>query len=290
METVEKIAIVGSGVVGLATGQALSTLGHQVTYVDVSPRRRSELDQMGIACSPNLQLGLQSTLIFVAVPTPSNGTNYDLTIFRSALESIGKQLAKSEGRHVIATRSTVPPMTAEQLVGPTLQTASGLQCDVGFDVASAPEFLRQATALDDALHPWMTVVGARNSEVRERLAKLFAPLGGEQRIFEDPTVTELIKIVHNCFNASKISFFNEIASIASALGIDADQVAGVVVRSAEAARNPQYGTRGGFAYGGACLPKDMDGLIGFAQELELEAPLLRAVRQVNDEMVKRQTN
>ncbi len=290
MNNIDSIAIVGSGVVGLATGQALSSLGHDVVYVDVSAARREQLLAMGLNCAPTLELGRESTVIFVAVPTPSNGDEYDLSILDAAMEDVGRALAESDARHVVATRSTVPPLTAERRVTPILERTSGKREGEGFDVASAPEFLRQATALMDAMNPTMTVVGARNTSVRDRIMKLFAPLGGEHRAFDDPATTEMIKIVHNCYNAAKISFFNEIHSIATASGLSSGEVIEVVVRSAEAQRNPDYGTRGGYAYGGACLPKDMDGLIGFATSIDVEVPLLNAVRQVNDTLEKLSAN
>ncbi len=87
--------------------------------------------------------------------------------------------------------------------------------------------------------------------------------------------------MHNCYNAAKISFFNEIHGIAAAIGVDGDEIARVVVESAEAQYNPSYGTRGGYAFGGACLPKDLDGLIGFSTSNAIDVPLLEAVRQVN---------
>lgn len=275
------VAIVGSGVVGYATGRALSSLGHEVHYVDVSESRRQVLAREGIECSPQLELSSRSTIILVSVPTPTNGEGHDLTIFTAAIESIGIAVKGSSARHVIVTRSTVPPRTAVDLVTPTLERVTGLVQGKDFIVASAPEFLREVSALDDALNPWMTVVGCRDTYARHRLSELFAPLGGEMRVFDDPTVAEMIKIVHNNFNAAKISFFNEIHRISTSIGIDAMAVSEVVVRSAEGQRNPEYGIKGGYAFGGACLPKDLDGLIGFARSQNIPVPLLEAVREVN---------
>jgi len=115
-----------------------------------------------------------------------------------------------------------------------------------------------------------------------RLIELFDPLGGELLTFTDPAVAEFIKVVHNVFNAAKISFWNEMWQLCQALGIDADAVATTVARSAEGSFNPDYGIRGGSPFGGPCLPKDLEGMLGFARNLGVDVPLLRSVRQVNE--------
>jgi UDPglucose 6-dehydrogenase len=127
----------------------------------------------------------------------------------------------------------------------------------------------------------MTVLGCVDGESLNRLAALFKPLGGQMRLFDDPASAEAVKIIHNCFNATKISFFNEVSAICEAIGLDVQAVAEVVVRSAEAQRNPDYGTVGGRPFGGACLPKDLNGLIEFAQRVDVQPTLLGAVRSVN---------
>jgi UDPglucose 6-dehydrogenase len=131
----------------------------------------------------------------------------------------------------------------------------------------------------------MTVVGARSARVRERLAELLAPFGGELRTFADPTTAETVKIVHNVFNATKISFWNEVWQVCQAIGVDHDEVATTVARSAEGSFNPMYGIRGGAPYGGVCLPKDTNGMLGFARGLGVSMPLLEAVVTINDAMI-----
>ena len=130
----------------------------------------------------------------------------------------------------------------------------------------------------------MTVIGSSSKRVQERLRDLLAPFGGEMRLFDNTDTAETVKIVHNVFNAAKISFWNEIWSVCQALGIDHDAVATTVAKSAEASWNPLYGIRGGAPYGGVCLPKDTNGMLGFARELGVDMPLLRSVIEVNDLM------
>jgi UDPglucose 6-dehydrogenase len=133
----------------------------------------------------------------------------------------------------------------------------------------------------------MTVIGARSKRVQERMAALLAPFGGEMRVFDNPTTTEMIKCAHNLYNAAKISFWNEMWLVCQDLGIEHDDVAGTVAHSAEGSFNPLYGIRGGAPYGGVCLPKDTNGFLGFALDRTVPMPLLDAVVKVNDELAAR---
>lgn len=132
----------------------------------------------------------------------------------------------------------------------------------------------------------MTVFGSRSKRTNERLLELFRPFGGEIHRFEDPRVPEMIKAAHNLFNATKISFWNEMWRVGRRLGIDVRDVATVVSRSAEASINPEYGTHAGEPYGGACLPKDTKGFIGFARQEGVDLPLLEAVDEVNERIAR----
>jgi UDPglucose 6-dehydrogenase len=280
------IHIVGSGIVGAATGIAFEELGHTVHYVDANPARVLELRAAGRSASEELQLGVSAeSVIFVCVPTPSTSKGYEISHVRSALRAIGAEIKQSHGFHVVVMRSTVPPLTWVRVMIPELEAASGKTVGDGYEVASAPEFLRQVSALEDARAPRVSVVAAQDEVVRQRLVNLFSSLGGAIRSFDDPTIAETVKLVNNCFNAAKISYANEMWKICSHLGISQDEVAEVVAESAEGSYNPAYGIHGGYPFGGACLPKDLDGLLGFGQEAGLELPLLTAVRSVNESMV-----
>jgi UDPglucose 6-dehydrogenase len=279
---VDYVTIIGSGVVGYATGRALQSHGHHVQYVDASETRRDFLQSEGINCLDQIELDGVSRIILICVPTPSTGNTHDLGYVEAALNDVGVAIKGSSAVHVVAIRSTVPPLTAEELAVQILEDTSDKICGEGFHIGSAPEFLRQASALEDSLNPWMTVVAAPNADVRQRLTNLFGVLGGDHRSFDRPAVAEAIKIMHNCFNAAKISFFNEMHLISEAIGIDSRVVAETIVRSAEASHNIDYGTRTGYAFGGACLPKDIDGLIGFAEANDVTTPMLNAIRQVNN--------
>jgi UDPglucose 6-dehydrogenase len=281
----ERIFIVGSGVVGKATGQGFVGMGHEVTLIDVLPERVAALRGEGLDARIGLDLkGESEAYIFLTLPTPHSGKRYDLSAFEQGVRDVGRALAGAEAVHTVVVRSTVPPLTTEQLVKPLLEEASGKTEGIGFCLASNPEFLRAASAADDFRWPWMTVIGARNKRVQERLARLLAPFGGELRVFDNPTTTEMIKCAHNLYNAAKISYWNEMWQVCQKLGINHDDVATTVARSAEASYNPLYGIRGGAPYGGVCLPKDTNGFLGFAATLGMPMPLLSAVVQVNEDM------
>ena len=183
--------------------------------------------------------------------------------------------------HTVVVRSTVPPGTTTQLVGPTLASASGTTEGVGFALAASPVFLRSASPEDDARWPWVTVVGATSRRVGERLRALLEPFGGTVRVVDRPETAELVKCAHNLWNATKISFWNEMWLVADRLGLDSDEVAGIVARSAEASLNPVYGIRGGAPFAGPSLPKDVAGFTAFARELGLPMHVLEAVLDVN---------
>jgi UDPglucose 6-dehydrogenase len=153
-------------------------------------------------------------------------------------------------------------------------------------LASNPEFLRAATAVEDFRNPWMTVIASRQPQTIARMRELLAPFGGEVRTFNEPASAELVKCAHNIYNATKISFWNEMWLVAQAYGIDADPVASTVAASSEGSINPLYGIRGGAPYGGVCLPKDTCGFLGYADTVGVDMQLLRAVVGVNEHLEK----
>lgn len=276
-----RIVIVGAGVVGAATGKGFARRGHAVSFVDTDVAKVDQLRADGFAASAELDLRGPAALVMLSVPTPAGPSGYDLGFLTRAATSVGEALRTAEELPTVVLRSTVAPGTLERLVQPILEDRSGLTAGDGFALASNPEFLRAECALEDFLSPWMTVIGARSKRTRERLVELYRSFGGEVRTFADPAAAELVKITHNLYNAAKISFFNEVWMVAQRLGLEADDVAHTVARSAEASWNPTYGTRGGRPFGGACLPKDTRGYVCFAKDLGVAVPLAEAVELVN---------
>ena len=284
-----RIFIMGSGVVGAATGKGLVQAGHEVTFIDISPQRLDYLRSQGLDARDTLDLSDEpdAAFVFLTLPTPNVGHRYDLSAFEAGTAAVGRALADAKAQHVVVVRSTVAPGTAERLVQPLLEKHSGKRLGDGFTLASNPEFLRAASALEDFRHPWMTVIASRSVRTVERLRELLSPFGGELRVFSDPAEAELVKCAHNIYNATKISFWNEMWLVSQSLGLDLDPIAQTVARSAEASYNPLYGIRGGAPYGGVCLPKDTQGFLGLADSLGVEMPLLSAVVEVNDILTQR---
>lgn len=150
-----RIFIIGSGVVGAATGQGFLAAGHQVAFVDVSPRRVRELAARGLDVRTELDLtGEPASFIFLTLPTPNDGHSYDLTAFTAGTAAVGRALKGSAARHTVVVRSTVSPGITEGLVKDTLEEHSGMTANEGSGLASNPEFLRAVSATEDFAHPW----------------------------------------------------------------------------------------------------------------------------------------
>jgi UDPglucose 6-dehydrogenase len=282
-----RIFIMGSGVVGAATGEGFLKAGHDVTFVDISEVRVRELRDRGWDARTAIDLADEpESLIFLTLPTPNDGHRYDLSAFTAGTAAVGRAIAGASAKHIVVVRSTVPPGTTEGLVRTTLEESSGKVTNEGFGLASNPEFLRAVSAAEDFAHPWMTIIASRDPQNVERLRAVLAPFGGELRTFTDPAEAEFIKAAHNIYNATKISFWNEMWLVAQKLGLDLDPIAATVARSAEGSINPEYGIRGGAPYGGVCLPKDTQGFLGFADGIGVDMPLLSAVVETNDRLAE----
>jgi UDPglucose 6-dehydrogenase len=280
-----RVFIVGSGVVGTATGTGLLAAGNTVTFIDISVPRVRQLQAQGLDARTELDLTSEpDSFIFLTLPTPNVGWRYDLGAFTAGSAAVGRALAGSTAQHTVVVRSTVAPGTTEGLVRPVLEENSGMTAGEGFRLASNPEFLRAVSAAEDFSHPWMTVIASRDPRAVARLRELLEPFGGEMRTFSNPAEAEFIKCAHNIFNATKISFWNEMWLIAQKIGLDLDPIAGTVAKSAEGSINPQYGIRGGAPYGGVCLPKDTCGFLGYSDAIGVDMPLLRAVVETNNRL------
>jgi UDPglucose 6-dehydrogenase len=282
-----RIFIMGSGVVGAATGEGFLKAGHDVTFVDISEVRVRELRDRGWDAHTTIDLADEpESLIFLTLPTPNDGHRYDLSAFTSGTAAVGRAIAGASAKHIVVVRSTVQPGTTEGLVKTTLEENSGKVANEGFGLASNPEFLRAVSAAEDFANPWMTIIASRDPQNVERLRAILAPFGGELRTFTNPAEAEFIKAAHNIYNATKISFWNEMWLVAQKLELDLDPIAATVARSAEGSINPEYGIRGGAPYGGVCLPKDTQGFLGFADTVGVDMPLLSAVVETNDRLAE----
>ena len=281
------IAVIGSGVVGTATGAGLAAMGHRVVFCDVDPKRVGLLNARGFnAISLEELSAIEALAYLISVPTPTTDGRVDTSFVREAALAVGRTMRATDGYVLVVVRSTVPPGTTERIVIPALELASGKRVGIDFGVCMNPEFLRAATAEEDFLEPRVIVIGQLDDRSGDLLAAIYGPWSDVPVLRMSLRTAEACKYVSNLFNATKISFFNEMDRFLGAQGIDTDAAFAATAIGAEGMWNPDYGTRGGFPYGGVCLPKDTVGFLGFAEELGLShlLPVLRATIQVNDEI------
>ncbi len=290
-----RIAVVGSGYVGLVAGVCFADSGHTVVCVDVDERKIREL-QAGR--SPIYEPGLEelleknvaaerirfttdvaetaraSDVVFIAVGTPQRDDgNADL---RAAM-SVAHQVADVAERYmVVVNKSTVPVGTAARM-----QAEIAARAKVEIDVVSNPEFLKEGAAIDDFLRPDRIVIGSPSERARAIMAELYAPFVRTESpiYFMDPRSAELTKYAANAMLAARISFMNEVAMLCEKVGADVDSV-----RRAMGAdeRIGQKFLFPGCGYGGSCFPKDVKALIATARNHGLDFALLAAVDAVND--------
>ena len=276
-----RIVIVGSGVVGQATGKGFAKKGHTISYVDIDPQTIVELRAAGFQALMVADVDWNAVdVVMLTVSTPSVNGKTVLEYIESAAVDVGHGLRTAEHYITVVVRSTVPPMTTERRITPILEQTSGKQAGVDFGVAMNPEFLRQMSSEQDFARPWITVLGVSDHHTAEVLDPLFAPFGA-LIVRCTPTEAEMIKYVSNIYNAVKISYFNEVDAICRRLGVDGNLIGAAVARSAESMWNPLYGIRGGVPYGGACLPKDTAAFMAFVRENGWEHPMLEVAIETN---------
>ena len=297
-----KVAVIGTGYVGLVTGTCLAESGNDVVCVDNNAKKIATLNDNRI---PIYEPGLQelvlrnkrdgrlnftvdlaaavkaARLIFIAVGTPqSEAGDADLTAVFAVADAIGDALKGTApgkpGDRVVITKSTVP-------VGTNARVADRLAAKscAHVDVASNPEFLKEGAAIEDFMKPDRVVVGVRKSEVGEVLRELYAPFLRTERPFlvMTPESAEMTKYAANAMLATKISFINEMANLCDRLGADINDVR----------KGIGHDQRIGFqflfpgpGYGGSCFPKDVEAIIAMGRHTGLPLKLMQAVDEVND--------
>ena len=295
------IIIVGAGIVGTSTGKGLIKKGYNVIFVDKNPDKIKNLEEKGYhACFPDdlSHYDTDARASMFCVDTPlgrQNENNYgglDLGNIISAISTHAKWLGKSKELrvngdkyyHLFVIRSTVPPGTTRGLLLPLIKKYSGLKVGEDVGLCMHPEFLRTVSAEEDYLNPRATIIGQYDSKSGDFLEDIYSVFGGE-KIRVDLEMAEFMKFIQNCFNATKISFSNEMWQVGQSLGIDANLALRLASQEQqEGLWNPNYGLIGGQPYGGHCLPKDTEGFEQFAQQNSTVTPLLSAVVRVNRQM------
>ncbi len=290
-----RIAVVGTGYVGLVTGTCFAESGNMVTCVDIDQRkieclRRGEIPiyEPGLAelVGRNLEAGRlnfttdlaaavkPARLIFLAIGTPpSIDGSADLSALWSVVDSLAPNLRSDA---IVITKSTVPVGTASQ-IAKRLQELTGHECDV----ASNPEFLKEGAALDDFQKPDRVVVGVRREEVAEVLDNLYRPFLRTENPFlvMSPESAEMTKYVANALLATKISFINEMANLCERMHADIDDVRRGIGHDARIGFSFLFP---GAGYGGSCFPKDVQALTSMARQHNIEPRIVDAVQEVNN--------
>ena len=290
-----KIAVVGTGYVGLVTGTCFAETGNEVTCVDIDQRKVDMLSNGEITIyepgleklflrnlkegrltfTTDLAEGIrEAKIVFLALPTPpGEDGSADLKYVLGVAEDIGKLLTDYK---VLVDKSTVPVGTAERVRQAVAKNYAG-----DFDVVSNPEFLREGVAVDDFMKPDRVVIGVTADRARKLMGELYAPFvrSGNPVIYMDERSAELTKYAANSFLATKISFMNEIAQLCERLDADVDMVRLGI------GSDDRIGKRflfPGIGYGGSCFPKDVQALVQSSIEAKYDFQILNAVMNVNE--------
>ncbi len=296
-----KVAIVGSGYVGLVTGTCFSEVGIEVTCVDIDQKKIENLKQ-GII--PIYEPGLEEMVhrnmkkerlhfttslaealedcevIFSAVGTPPDEDgSADLQYVLSVARECGRLM---KDYLLIVTKSTVPVGTADKVRKVVAEELKKRGVSIEFDVASNPEFLKEGAAIDDFLKPDRIVVGCDSQRAEDLMKALYKPftLNGHPVIFMDITSAEMTKYAANSMLATKISFMNDIANLCEIVGADINMVRRGIGSDSRIGNKFIYP---GVGYGGSCFPKDVKALIHTAEEYKYPLRVLKAVEAVNDD-------
>lgn len=286
------VLVIGTGYVGTTTGLVLCEKGHKVTGLDIDEKKvkalsdgklhfyeqglpellTKHLTQKNISFTTDSKTAIQQNdYIFICVGTPKNEDgSADLSAVYSVAKMIGTHMNKYK---VVINKSTVPVGTASK-VKAVIEAENG---DIPFDVVSNPEFLREGSALYDALHPDRVVIGSYSHKALEMMTQLYS--GETAPIIETtPNAAELIKYASNSFLALKISFINQLARLCDIMGVDIDEISKGI--GLDHRIGPHF-LKAGIGYGGSCFPKDVSALITIAKEQGMNLSILEEVESIN---------
>ncbi len=290
-----KIAVIGTGYVGLVTGTCFAETGNEVTCVDIDQRKVDMLNNGQITIyepglekiflrnlkedrlkfTSDLQSGIEGAqILFLALPTPpGEDGSADLKYVLGVAKSLGKLI---KDYVVVVDKSTVPVGTAEKVTAAIAENAT-----VEFDVVSNPEFLREGVAVEDFMKPDRVVIGCGTERSKKLMTELYAPFvrSGNPLIFMDVRSAELTKYAANAFLATKITFMNEIAQLCERLDADVDMVRLGIGSDARIGKRFLFP---GIGYGGSCFPKDVQALVKSSNEVHYDFQILNAVMDVNE--------
>jgi len=282
-----RIAIIGSGVVGQATGVGLLKKGFDVTFVDNNVETVDALNSKRYKATLTDGLDPQNVdVFFVSVPTYISDDDEGVSYIRTTAENLGVWISKKSDYSLIVIRSTILPGTTEKVIIPTVEKYSCKKAGKDFGVCVNPEYLREKSAGSDFMKPWVVVIGEMDKRDGDILQDIYSwVVCPVHRV--SVREAEMQKFVHNLFNANKISFFNEMRQSCRELCINCSKMFQLVTESAEGMWNPAYGTKNLGPFSGSCLPKDSKAFQRFAKEnLRIEMRMLQAMLELNEQMIK----
>jgi GDP-mannose 6-dehydrogenase len=224
------------------------------------------------------------SLVCVGTPSLKSG-RLDLSGVEKVSCELGRALRGKKDFHTIAIRSTILPGTIETLVIPALEAESGKQAGKSFAVCYNPEFMREGTAVADFYAPPFTLIGARDRSEARPVALLYALLD-KPLLYTEIRLAEMLKYVCNAFHAMKITFANEVGTLARAMGLDSHELMQIFCSDEKLNISRAY-LEPGFAFGGSCLPKDIRAILYRAKELDLKLPLLEGILPSNQLHIQR---
>ncbi len=295
-----KVAIVGTGYVGLVTGTCFAEVGMDVTCIDIDQKKidnlhkgilpiyepgldemvKRNVDKKRLHFSTSLKDSIQDAeVVFIAVGTPPDEDgSADLKYVLAVASSVGEHMTHPL---VIVTKSTVPVSTAEKVRKALAEQLAKRGSNLDFYVASNPEFLKEGAAIEDFMKPDRIVVGVDRPEAEELMRKLYKPflMNGHPIYFMDIPSAEMTKYAANAMLATKISFMNDIANLCEIMGADVNMVRKGIGSDARIGTKFIYP---GVGYGGSCFPKDVKALIKTAKENKYDMRILNAVENVNE--------
>ncbi len=295
-----RLSLIGSGYVGIVTGACFSSLGHDVTLVDVVEEKvrlinsgiptvyEKDLDtlvSMGVnrgtlRATNHLESAVASTEItFICVGTPSrqDGTQ-DTQYIEKVSEEIGASLKKKDGYHIVIVKSTVLPGTTIRTVGKIIEMTSGKRAGRDFGLGMNPEFLKEGDAVSDFMKPDRIVVGYNDDRTRDFMQKLYAPLDVPM-LFTDCTTAEMIKYASNVFLSARVALINELGNVAKRIGVDIRAVSKAVGMDR---RIGPFFLNAGAGFGGSCFRKDASAISLMGRKLGAETPIIDAVLSQNE--------
>ncbi len=301
------VSVFGAGYVGSVTAACLARAGHRVTAVDVNPEKA---EMINAGASPVVERGLgeliarvvsagrlrattsgaegvaRSDVALICVGTPGrpNG-RLDVDALAGVGREIGQALRGRRRPYTVVLRSTVLPGTTEKVLLPSLRAGLGAAAGPPLHVGVNPEFMREGSSLEDFARPPLTLVGCLDPETAALIRTLYA--GVEAPFVQTEVRTaEMVKYVANAFHALKVCFANEIGDVCAALGADAQEVMRIFLTDRKLSVSEAY-LRPGFAFGGSCLPKDVQALLYGARSADVMPPLLSAILPSNEAQVRR---